>query len=156
MRAAIVDRADFDSVDRIKDASNQRGEGVDTILAGDHRLWMLSEPLGIEVDGRYHKIPAGFVADGSSIPSWAKDVSRWDLWEPPQCWAVIAHDWLYRERGTVKEYADKAFRELLRSEGCSWWKSEVVHLAAVVGGQSAYRSGQIAGPRISRSVPGPT
>jgi hypothetical protein len=147
--AAIVDRPDrFDRVDRIKRALAEAGEPTGAVLPGDDQLWILGTPLIVEVNARRHEVPAGFTTDGASIPKWGQVLTGWDPWEPPQRWAAIVHDWLYCDHGVSKEYADEAFRAVLRSEGSNWWQREVMYLAVNVGGHSAYRVNQVSGPLI--------
>lgn len=149
MNAKILERPDtFDRVDRIKRALAEAGEHAEAIRPGDDRLWILGSPLIVEIDGAAHVVPAGFTTDGASIPKIGQWLTGWDPWEPPQRWGAIVHDWLYCAPGVVKQYADKAFREVLRSEGANWWQREVMFLAVVVGGGHAYQVDQDTGPMI--------
>ena len=138
----------FDRVDLIKLALADAGEPIDKVEPGDDRLWILGSPLVVEVNGRTHEIPTGFTTDGASIPRWGQLLTGWDPWEEPQRWGAIVHDWLYCERNTIKQYCDKALREVLRSEGSNWWQREIMYLAVVIGGGKAYKMDQADGPYI--------
>lgn len=151
VNATILERPDtFDRVDLIKRELALAGEDTEPVFPGDERLWILGSPLTVLVDGRRHTVPTGFTTDGASIPKWGQFLTGWDPWEPPQRWAAIVHDWLYCERQVVREYGDRAFREVLRSEGANWYQREVMYAAVVIGGRPAYRSNQASGPRIFR------
>jgi hypothetical protein len=149
VKAVIVKYPEtFDRVDLIKRELSLGGFESEPVLRGDDRLWILGSPLVVEVNGRIHEVPTGFTTDGASIPKWGQWFTGWDPWEEPQRWAAIVHDWLYCERDVIKEYSDKVFREVLRSEGSNWWQREIMFFAVRVGGGPAYRTDQSSGPRI--------
>lgn len=143
MRAVIVERpSTFDRVDRVKWTTNQ------PVLRGDNKLWILGQPLIVDLDGERHTIPKGFTTDGASIPEIGQFLTGWDPWEPPQRWAAICHDWLYCAAGMRKKVADDAFHALLVAEGANFWQCTIMSAAVVIGGGPAYRSDQRSGPLI--------
>jgi hypothetical protein len=143
--ARVIERPTrFDRVDRVKAVVGQ------PIEPGDDRFWILGDPLVIEVDGERIEVPVGFTTDGASVPGWAERLTGWEPWEDPQRWAGVAHDWLYTQPGVSKTHADNVFRALLESEGADRFKRNLMYVAVVIGGWSAYRRGQARGPRIFR------
>lgn len=143
MKAEIVERPDtFDRVDRVKRVADE------PVLPGDDRLWILGSPLVVEVDGQMFTVPTGFTTDGASIPRVGQWLTGWDPWEPPQRWAAIVHDWLYCDRGVSKGFTDRTFLAVLVSEGANLWQQYVMFGAVVVGGWPAWKTDQLAGPRI--------
>lgn len=145
MTTAVVESrpTHFDRVDRVKRAVGQ------PVLPGDELFWILGEPLVVLVDGTERiTVPTGFTTDGASVPVWAQRLTGWGRWEEPQRWGGITHDWMYTQRGTSKAHADNVFRAVLKAEGTSKFKAEVMWAAVVVGGGPAYRSNQAKGPWI--------
>jgi len=145
MEAHIVERpSTFDRVDRVKELAGQ------TVCSGDDRLWILGDRLVAVVgDGPDRiEVPKGFTTDGASVPRLAQIATGWGRWEDPQRWAAIVHDWSYCARGVPKSYSDHVFRDLLRAEGASRFKTESMYGAVTVGGWLAYRIDQRQGPSI--------
>jgi hypothetical protein len=135
----------FDRVDRVKEAVGE------PVLPGDDRIWILGDPLVVEVDGRDRiEVPVGFTTDGASVPALARWLTGWGSWDEPQRSAAIVHDWLYTQRGVPKAYGDDVFEALLAAGGTSWLKRKAMYLAVKLGGGAAYRRDQAEGPHIHR------
>lgn len=143
MEAKVIERpSTFDRVDRVKEAVGQE------VLRGDFRFWILGQALTFQVDGRPFVVPAGFTTDGASVPELAQWLTGWKPWDEPQRWAAIVHDWAYCSPGVRKLWADRAFREVLRSEGAGWLRRWAMYAAVRVGGGPAYRADQRQGVPI--------
>ena len=127
-------------VDLVKQAVGQ------TVLADDHRFWILGDPLVVTVsDGTRVEVEVGFTTDGASVPEWAQRITAWKPWDEPQRWAGIVHDWLYCQQGTSKAFGDKVFHGVLMSEKAGWFKTKIMYAAVVVGGADAYHRNQANG-----------
>jgi hypothetical protein len=87
-------------------------------------------------------VPAGFLTDGASIPSFA-----WRLTYPPRhprvIEAAVVHDYLYATHvnKTTRKQADIVFYAILLAEGVPRWKARLMHWGVRVGGARAYRTG---------------
>lgn len=142
MTSIIQRPTTFDRVDRVKEVVGQE------VLPGDDRFWILGQVLTYEIDGVVGEIPRGFTTDGASVPGWGERITGWGCWEEPQRWAGICHDWWYCQPGMARRKADRAFHDVLDSEGASWVESHTMWVAVRVGGWPAYRQNQARGPRI--------
>jgi hypothetical protein len=139
MDAAVLERpTTFSRVEDIKRA------GGEQILPSDDRYWLVGSPLAVAVDGIIYTVPTGFATDGSST-KFAQSATAWQPWNPPQQWACVFHDWLYRQPGTDRRFADNAFRAVLQHEGSNWWQRQVMFGIQRVAGRRAYERGQWTG-----------
>jgi hypothetical protein len=139
MDAAVLAKPTlFDRVDDIK-----RAFGA-TVLSDDDRYRLLGSSLVVMVDGLTHVVPAGFATDAASTKV-AQAITAWRPWNPPQLWACVFHDWLYRRAGTSRRYADEALRAVLQAEGSIWWQRQTMFYAARITGRRLYRRLQSAG-----------
>ena len=128
---------EFARVDLVKQAVGQ------PVLEGDDENWILGRPLVAETgDGETITVPLGFTTDGASIPAIARTLTGWAKFEGPQRWAGILHDWLYYQPGYDRKRADQVFREVLRNEGASRFKTSTMYWAVRLFGGAAYRSNQ--------------
>ncbi len=76
-------------------------------------------------------VPSGFISDGTSI----KALRNYGFFAIHSMLvgygtkAAVIHDWLYRyaPNGITREYADKVFKEALRADGVSKWRTELFY-----------------------------
>ncbi len=128
----------FARVDLVKQAVGE------PVLPGDDRNWILGEPVVVDVgDGEVVTVPLGFTTDGASIPAIAQRLTGWKPFEGPQRWAGIVHDWLYYQDGYDRKRADKIFRDILRSEGATGFRTAAMYWAVRLFGRAAYVSNQL-------------
>lgn len=127
----------FARVDLVKQYVGQE------VLEGDDLTWILGTPLVVEVDdGEVITVPVGFTTDGASIPPFAQKLTGWKPFEGPQRWAGIVHDWLYYQDGYGRRRADEIFRDILRTEGASAFRTTVMYWAVRLFSGTAYRRNQ--------------
>lgn len=85
----------------------------------------LAEDFAVKWYGVEFTIPAGFECDGASVPR-----CLWGSVSPqisPETLAgAIAHDYIYRVQpeGWTRYAADCMFRDMIREDGFSWWKTQ--------------------------------
>jgi hypothetical protein len=128
---------EFARVDVVKQAAGQ------VVLEGDDRSWILGAPLVVDVgDGEVITVPIGFTTDGASIPNLAQTLTGWKPFEGPQRWAGIVHDWLYYQDGYDRKRADEIFRDILRAEGASGFRTSAMYWAVRLFSAVAYRKNQ--------------
>ncbi len=74
-----------------------------------------------------HKVPAGYISDGSSIPRifW---VSIGSPFLPEFRAASIIHDFLYSEGTGDRKEADKMYRDILKDNGVVWWRRNIQYI----------------------------
>ena len=89
-------------------------------------------------------VPSGFETDFASVPTaleWVVSGEDVQIIKPS-----IVHDWLYQNRGKVKEgpftrkQADQLLAAGMRELGAPWWKRNAVYLAVRLGGGKAWRT----------------
>jgi hypothetical protein len=167
--AKIVQRpGSFARVDMVKIAAYVNGTSTDPVQKGDDRLWILGDPLAINLLAANGDridtviVPKGFVTDGASVPYLAQVLTGWRPWDEPQRWGAIAHDWLYCCNGrpvpggawdghlpaASKRGADRAFRAALSGAGARWPRHTAMYWAVKLFGGHAYRTDQSTGPTI--------
>lgn len=98
--------------------------------------WRLLVTWLIKHDDVTLAIPAGYVFDLASIPSWARSiVQKTDrrTWGP-----ALEHDYRYEYAIGTKKAADRELKKGLRANGVSWLKANIVYLAVRVGGKGAW------------------
>lgn len=95
------------------------------------RAWELVE----DFRNPYQTVPKGFVFNGADVPR-----VFWTILDPATegFEAACVHDYLYVTTLKTKEYADKAFRELLMLYGVDEVRAELAYQAVCVGGQGNY------------------
>jgi hypothetical protein len=168
----------FARLDLVKIAAYVNGlPPTDPVEEGDDRLWILGQPLRVELSDPRNAlemlelaardpvivVQPGFVTDGASVPRFAQLLTGWHPWDEPHRWGAIVHDWLYCMNGAVRDetvvgrwriaeaskyYADQAFRATLTAAGCTRLRSTVMYWAVRLFGGPAYRSDQATGPTI--------
>lgn len=127
----------FARVDLVKQAVGQE------VLEGDELTWILGAPLVVEVDdGEVITVPIGFTTDGASIPTIAQKLTGWKPFEGPQRWAGIVHDWLYYQDGYSRKRADQIFRDILRAEDATDFRTTAMYWAVRLFSRWAYRANQ--------------
>ena len=167
--AKIVQRpSSFARVDMVKIAAYVNGTSTDPVQKGDDRLWILGDPLAVNLLDAHGQrvdtviVPKGFITDGASVPYLAQVATGWRPWDEPQRWGAIVHDWLYCCNGrpvpghidigdlpdTPKPRADRAFRAVLRGAGAHWIRHTAMYWAVRLFGGHAYRTDQATGPTI--------
>jgi hypothetical protein len=62
-------------------------------------------------------VPKGFLFNGANIPSICWTILRLHPWHPRLLRAALLHDYLYSKGRKVK--ADKAFKSMLKADGCN-------------------------------------
>jgi hypothetical protein len=128
---------EFARVDLVKQVVGQ------VVLEGDDLTWILGAPLVVEVDdGEVITVPIGFTTDGASIPKFAQKLTGWKPFEGPQRWAGIVHDWLYYQDGYDRKRADEIFRDILRAEGATDFRTTAMYWAVRLFSGMAYRKNQ--------------
>lgn len=113
------------------------------VLEGDDFAWILGAPLVVNVDdGEVITVPIGFTTDGASIPNLPKKLTGWKPFEGPQRWAGIVHDWLYYQDGYDRKRADEIFRDILRAEGATGFRTTAMYRAVRLFSRRAYQKNQ--------------
>jgi len=80
-------------------------------------------------------VPKGFICDMASIPNWANWlIPKLGPWNIP----AVVHDYLYSIHKTSRRRADEIFKLLLREEGVSWWRRNIMYLAVRFGGHYSF------------------
>ena len=105
----------------------------------DSKHWKLLEPLTyLANDGRRIVVPAGFVADGASIPRLL-----WPIVGHPMngkhAEASFVHDYLYATQAG-KAYADLIFLEAMKTRKVSVVRRKSMYYAVKWFGHSAYNA----------------
>jgi len=140
MQVSINSRPSDDQFARVDRVKREVGQAV---LPGDDRNWILGEPLVVDIgDGEVITVPLGFTTDGASVPAAVQRLTFWHPFEGPQRWAGIVHDWLYYQDGYDRKRADEIFREILRAEGASSFRTMAMYWAVRVFGKRAYNTNQ--------------
>jgi hypothetical protein len=109
--------------------------------------WKLLEPFlfTVELAGgkAYYMVPAGFVTDGASVPRWP---GMYWLFGGKATKSACAHDWLYSEVNSEREYADEVFYAAMRNEERAWRRG-VMWLGVRLGGWLPWykRKGEVDG-----------
>lgn len=105
-------------------------------------LFRTLEPLEYVWRGKRFTVPAGFESDGASVPEflWASVSPRIDN---RTLRGAIGHDYLYRThpQGWTKSEADAMFRDLIREDGLSWWKSQKAYWGVCLFGGGSWHQG---------------
>lgn len=100
----------------------------------------LKEPLLVAWRGKLLEVPEGFESDGASVPRafWATISPRVD---PATIRGAVAHDYLYRThpQGWTRADADALFRDLIREDGLSWWRTQKAYWGVRLFGGSAWQ-----------------
>jgi len=115
----------------------------------DLRVWVLTWPWRVQVDGDVWTIGAGFISDGASIPRFLWPVVG-PQFDPRTFTAAFLHDVLYAVQLTSRAYADERFYEDLRRVGIRRTKAWAYWAAVRAFGWAAWRSkspGEIAWAR---------
>ncbi len=102
----------------------------------DNGLWRLEEDLIVDLGWFKHKVPAGFVSDGSSVPR----LLRWAFKTDQNMIASFVHDDLYRSRIYSRLVSDVVFYEILaaQKEKTSYWQSLAALVVLQAGGWLAW------------------
>jgi hypothetical protein len=129
-------------------------------VAGTDDLWILDEPIVYQSDllGREIEVPAGFIYDGNSIPSWLKllpIVSYFIKDKIAYPGSAALHDFGYRY-GTLgeRDQVDALYREALEVEGATKARREARYRGVRLGGWVSwgrYRKAE----RVGENVPTP-
>ena len=82
-------------------------------------------------------IPAGFVCDGASVPAIAMPIFNNGI---RYLRAAILHDFCYRTGIVPRKQADDLFKEVLREDGVTKFKSYMMWLGVRAGGGKFYNS----------------
>ena len=99
----------------------------------------LLRPMKYRWQGRVLTVPAGFECDGASVPRflWSSVSPQID---PRTLAGSIAHDYIYRTQpqGWTRYAADCMFRDIIREDGLSCWKTQKAFLGVRIGGGKAW------------------
>jgi len=106
-----------------------------------NRLWVLTEPFIISIDGEIHTIPRGFVTDGASCLRLL-----WGICAPvagPFGEGAIPHDWFYSPEGPDigRLNADLALYEFGRLRGANIFQAQAVKSGVNAFGWIHYKKG---------------
>ncbi len=100
-------------------------------------------------------VPKGFVYDGASVPQWAWSITGL-LPDGINRRAALFHDWIYANDGKeiamvvdgeiifrdfTRREADELFREMLKTDGVSYFKRNLQYYAVRVGGGAVWAAG---------------
>jgi hypothetical protein len=98
----------------------------------------LIEDWWVTIDGVPSCVPAGYITDWASIPSWIEWLYPHDA-RPFRC-AALFHDYCYSHLWPMvsKGFADKAFREILKASGVPVWRRWAFWGAVRVGGKGGW------------------
>ena len=94
----------------------------------DGKNWILLGYIDFEVNGRRHRIPAGFVTDFASIPKLARvTINRIGL----AIVGFVIHDWLRKDEQQeyTTQQCDEILYLLMRLFGEGWYTSNKVYYA---------------------------
>lgn len=106
--------------------------------ATDHGTWILEEEFQTMVFGYLIVIQKGYEWDGASIPRWAWSLIGHPL-DDDHIIASLFHDALYGLKLLPRALCDRIFKELLRRDGVSKTKQNLMYYAVRVGGNRGYR-----------------
>lgn len=90
------------------------------------------------VDGKYYRVPHGFVTDGASIPRIFRPVIG-KPYNADYVGAALLHDYLYRHKVGTRKDADHAFFLLLRRDGVRRLRARAMWAAVRAFGGLAWR-----------------
>lgn len=79
-------------------------------------------------DGKYWRVPAGYVTDGASIPDWLQPIVG-DPFDEDHLGAAIVHDYFCDVRRRTWRETHEVFYEALRSNNVSVVKSNAMYFA---------------------------
>lgn len=98
--------------------------------------YRLTKPLIYQHDNLILVVPAGFVTDLASTPSYVKfavDDNEADIRD-----AAVVHDWMYSEAKYPRAVADEVLFLGMRELGASWIKAKMVFWSVRLFGGSHY------------------
>ncbi len=94
------------------------------------RTWELHRSFVYHIGTKYNKavvkVPAGFVTDFASVPSFL-----W-WWLPPfgkYTKATVLHDFIYKTHQVSRRMADLIFYEAMKVGGTPKWKAKIIYSA---------------------------
>jgi hypothetical protein len=105
------------------------------------KLWVVTEPFVVYVDGRILTVPKGFVTDFGSIPRYCYPISA--PASGPMAEGYVVHDWLYNQqsgKGYPKEFADNVMRAIGIHCGAPKLQANSVHFAVHLFGKKHYKA----------------
>jgi hypothetical protein len=86
-------------------------------------------------------VPKGFKSDGCSVPRFLWSTISPQI-DPRTLAGAILHDYIYRNAYNLswtRKEADKAFYDIIRSDGLSWWKAQKAYWGVRLFGASSWR-----------------
>lgn len=105
----------------------------------DGKWWKTIVALEYMVDGKYIKIPPGYITDLGSIPWYA----RWLISPSDESiLAFILHDFIYGKGGPDmgRRDTDRVLRECSKAMGQDKLTVKITYVAVVIGGGSSFKS----------------
>jgi len=101
---------------------------------------LLEDYVFYDYEGNRYVIPAGFIFDGASIPSWVTELGfPYSPFHEKVLPAGLIHDYMYRNPDMFsREYADKMFRSNLIATGVGKLAAEAMYDALRMGGWWAH------------------
>jgi len=72
-------------------------------------------------------VPKGFLYNGANIPALCWTLLFLHPWHPKVIRAALLHDYLYSKG--LKEIADKAFKSMLKQDGCNQYQYMCCYVA---------------------------
>lgn len=119
-----------------------------TIRPAGSKAWRLAEGLAYEGGSQTFRIPAGYVTDFATVPSFLRSPTGIDAYGP-YTRAAIVHDWLITSeipaRRVTSRDADGIFRRIMREEGTDfatrWLMWAAVRAGAAASKRRAYGRG---------------
>ena len=103
---------------------------------GDGKSWCLLEDFYYQHDdGKVIVTPAKFITDFASVPRLF-----WNILPPwgKYGFIAVAHDWLYYDQSTTKEYADDVLMAGMKLMGVDLADREIIYEAVHKAGQAAW------------------
>ena len=88
---------------------------------------ILERPEFIDYRGHTYIVPTGFLYNGANIPCICWTLLGLHPWHPKVIRAALLHDYLYGKG--LKAIADKAFKSLLKLDGCNRFQYCACYLA---------------------------
>ena len=88
-------------------------------------------------------VPALFLYDGSSMPTFGQVLLNLTPFEPRIRAAALVHDYLYATHQLTKKQSDQVYYDLLIFNGVKKWKACVSYKGLWVGGGKSWKEGPI-------------
>ena len=119
-----------------------KGLKLELDVTNRRRPWTLLEPLRYTHGAIDLTVPAGFQCDLTSIPSWLWSIPGYSI-VGRHVRAGLVHDFLYWTQDEDRDFADWAFKAIMRNDGVPFVRCWVMYLAVRLFGQRAWDANAI-------------